>query len=815
MRSLNTIIYSVLLCIISLNLFAQNELKGVVHDNKNNPLDHVSIYIPDLKRGSISNVQGEYSLKNIPEGSWLVEISLISYRTIAEKIFIKGIVKHNVDLISTSYELNEVMVTGVSSATVKRENPIPISILNKGELLQNASSNLIDGISIIPGVSQITLGASISKPVIRGLGYNRVVTINDGVRQEGQQWFDEFGIEIDENSVNKIEVLKGPASLNYGSDAMAGVINFLSHPSVTEGETRGNIMGNFQTNNGLINGSLNIGGNKKGLTWNILYSHLQAHNYKNKYDGYVWNSGYGENNLKGIFGINRSWGFSNLTVSMFNLKLGIVEGARDSATGKFKKHFLTSSDTDSLVIAPENQNNFYNNYPIIHQHIRHFKAVSDNSFVLGAGHLNVKLGLQYNYRQEANDITKGDIYNNYFFLRTINYDVQHVLTTKSKWEISYGINGMQQNSEDRGIVFVLPEYNLFDLGVFSIIRKSFDKLTFSGGLRFDTRLLHGKTLYVDTLGNRLKNPDANSIQRFTDYKSNFSGFSGSMGVTYDFSEAFYGKLNFSRGFRAPTAAESGQNGIHDGTPFYEIGDHNLKPENSLQVDATLGLSAEDINIEMNGFSNRINNYIFPEKLASAFGGDSIRSDNVAGFSGPVFKYVAGDAVLYGGEVSVDIHPRTIKWLDFENSFSTVKAIQLNQGDSSKYLPYTPPDKFQSKLKFLINKVNNTFQNCYLSAGVDHYFKQDKIFYKFGNETVTPGYTLVNVGLGGEIHSAKNKICSIYFIVNNLLDEAYQSNMSRLKYTDTNNVTGRIGVYNMGRNFSIKVLVPIDFNKKAS
>ena len=163
--------------------------------------------------------------------------------------------------------------------------------------------------------------------------------MNDGVRQEGQQWFDEFGIEIDENSINKVEVLKGPASLRYGSDAMAGVINFLSPPTISEGNIKGNILGNFQTNNGLIDGSVNLAGNNKDFSWDLLYTSLHAHNYKNKYDGYVFNSGYGENDVKAILGINKAWGFSPLTLSLFDLKLGIVEGSRDSATGKFEKHF--------------------------------------------------------------------------------------------------------------------------------------------------------------------------------------------------------------------------------------------------------------------------------------------------------------------------------------------------------------------------------------------------------------------------------------------------------------------------------------------
>lgn len=807
-------IYILVLSFLSINARAQNQIHGKIKDAKTGqPLDLCSVYIPDLKIGTISNASGQYLIKNVPSGTYLIEASLIGYRSVVRRFRINGVSEISFDLTPVSYELNEVMVTGVPAATIRRDYPIPVSILNKNELLQSASSNIIDAISVIPGVSQITLGPSISKPVVRGLGYNRVIVMNDGVRQEGQQWFDEFGIEIDENSVYKVEVFKGPASLRYGSDAMAGVINFLSPPTLAEGNIKGNVAGNFQTNNGLINGSINIAGNNKGFAWDLLYTKLLAHNYKNKYDGYVWNSGYSENNLKGIFGINGKWGFSHLILSMFNLKLGIVEGARDSATGKFEKHYLATDGSDSLDLAPENEYKDYNNYPIIHQHVRHYKVVLDNSFIIRRGILNVRMGLQFNHRQEANDITKGDIYNNYFFLRTFNYDVQYVLPETNKWEVSFGVNGMQQSSQDKGIVFVLPEYDLFDIGLFSIAKRRFGKLNLTGGLRVDSRTLHGKDMFVDSMGVRLNSPDNNSVHRFTDYNSNFSGFSGSIGLVYDFSRAFYGKLNLARGFRAPTAAESGQNGIHDGTPFYEIGEHNLKPENSLQVDGTLGINSDDADVELNAFNNRINNYIFPVKLESVLGGDSIREDNVAGFSGPTFKYVAGDANLSGGELIIDIHPHAISWFNFESAFSMVRAIQLNQGDSTKHLPYTPPDKWQSKLRFLKKKLNATFHNSYISFGFDHYFRQDKIYYQFGDETVTSGYTLINIGIGTEIHSKKGNVCSVYLSGNNLADVAYQSNMSRLKYTDTNNTTGRIGVFNMGRNISFKLLIPIDFKKQ--
>ncbi|OIR14168.1 putative TonB-dependent receptor precursor [mine drainage metagenome] len=814
MRKKITAFIALILLFFPIIIHAQNELTGKIKDAiTGKALEGVVIYIPDLKSGAISDETGFYSLKNIPSGYFLIETSIFGFAQQIDNVFIKGKTEKNYSLTISSNELNDVIVTGVTTAIERRKNSVSSNILLQRDLQQNIASNIIDGMQAIPGVSQITDGLAISKPVIRGLGYNRVVVINDGIRQEGQQWGDEFGIELDEYSVYKVEVLKGPSSLSYGSDAMAGVVNFLAAPALPEGKIAGNIITNYQTNNGLYAASFNLAGNEKGFIWDLRYSNKMAHDYKNKYDGYVWNSGYGENNFKAIVGLNKKWGYSHLTASVFDLKLGIVEGSRDSATGVFTTHYLTANNEDSLGIASSADYKKYNNYPIIHQHVRHYKAVWDNNFFIGKDRLLFKLGLQQNFRQEANDITKGNIYNNYFYLRTINYDAQYLVHEKNKFSVSFGINGMSQSSEDRGIVFLVPEYDLFDFGIFSTVKKTIGKLTISGGLRFDTRNLQTKNLYIDSNSVRLQSPETNSITRFSAFSSNFSGVSGSIGASYDFSKNIYGKINFSRGFRAPNIAESGADGIHDGTPFYEIGDPHLKAESSLQIDATVGINTEDFTTEVTPFINKINNYIFPSKLQSVFGGDSMRLDFASGLpAGPTFKYIAGNAILSGGEIILNIHPQTIKWLSFENSFSLINAIQLNQTDSTKYLPYTPPQKLLSALIFHLNKNSQILQNTFLRIGVENYFKQDKIYYKFGDETVTPGYTLLNAGFSTDIVSKNKNICTIHFSCNNLTDVAYQSNMSRLKYSDINNVTGRVGVFNMGRNFSFKLIIPLNIKE---
>ncbi|HKH62172.1 MAG TPA: TonB-dependent receptor plug domain-containing protein, partial [Flavitalea sp.] len=206
------------------------------------PLHGATIYMSDIKAGVVTNQDGRFSMKNIPPGRHLVEVSFVGYSTVSEYVDMRGDIQKDFVLVPEVAERNAVVITGVSSATQVKRIPTPITIVRKQELLKNISVNIIDAISKQPGISQLSTGPAISKPVIRGLGYNRVVILNDGVRQEGQQWGDEHGIEIDEYSVNKIEILKGPASLIYGSDAMAGVINIISNVPVPEGTVKGNVI---------------------------------------------------------------------------------------------------------------------------------------------------------------------------------------------------------------------------------------------------------------------------------------------------------------------------------------------------------------------------------------------------------------------------------------------------------------------------------------------------------------------------------------------------------------------------------------------
>ena len=774
-------------------------LSGKITDKvSGEALPGVSIYFPNLKTGTVTKYDGTYMIDQLPSTKLLIQISYVGYKMKSEQIDISVTTKQDFALEVSATEISEVMVTGQHTGIENNRTPSPIAIVPKTQLIQNSSSNIIDALSKVPGISQVTTGAGISKPVIRGMGYNRVVVVNDGIRQEGQQWGDEHGIEIDGNNVNRIEILKGPASLAYGSDAMAGVINMISAPTLPEGEIQGNISSNYQTNNGLIDYSANWTGHKKGFIWDTRYSNKMAHSYQNKYDGWVYNSGFRENALNTTLGINRSWGFSHLHLSLYHLKPGIIEGERDSVTGKFLKAIINPNGSTSREMATSSDFLSYQpNAPF--QTIDHYKAVWNNNLYIGQSYLEATIGFQQNRRKE---FAVPDKYGLYFLLNTLNYDFKYTLPEINNWKFTYGINGMWQNSQNKGTEFLVPAYQLFDFGVFVIANKKMGNFDFSGGIRYDIREETSKTLYLNADGVVVSSSDQNAIKRFDAFDQTFTGISGSLGATYQISETIYTKLNLSRGFRAPNIAELGSNGVHEGTQRYEIGNPDLKPETSLQLDYSIGMNTTHVSTELNLFTNRVDHFIFSNKL----------NDMQMGRL-PVFKFTEGNAHFYGGEFHIDIHPHPIDWLHIENSFSYVKATLAHQPAESHYLPFIPAPVWISDIKFEFKKLNHSLTNSYFKFGIDKTWKQNHFYAAYGTETATPGYLLLNLGAGTDVVIHGKTRFSIYVSADNLTNVAYQSHLSRLKYSGINYVTGQTGIDNMGRNYSVKLLIPIDFSAK--
>lgn len=792
--------YFLPLCMLwALGLLAQNSLSGAITDKTSGEtLPGVMLSFTDLKRSAISDEKGAYHFDNLPQGTYLLEIRYTGYETQTSQVQVHGATHLDIAMNNAVTEFNEVVITGASRATELKNHPIAVSTISAGDLQQVSSSNLIDAIARKPGISQISTGAGISKPVIRGLGYNRIITLYNGIRQEGQQWGDEHGIEIDEFSVDRVEILKGPGSLMYGSDALAGVIHFLSPNPLPAGEMKGSAILNYQTNNSLLGASINHAGNINGFNWLIRGSMKAAADYRNAYDGKVWNSGFQERNLNGYLGWNKNWGYSHFNFSTFNQKLGLIEGERDSL-GRFLA-LVKTSDT-SFMEAPAGNQGYKLSIP--RQAIQHSRLSNTTSIILGNYRTEFSFGFQQNRRNEFADVLHEDRAELKMRLNTWNYDLKLVMPEKNAWQTTFGINGMAQGNHNAGTEALIPNYSLFDAGVYGITEKNWHNLTLSGGLRYDRRKLEGHALYIDENDHLTKTPT--ETVKFKAFEGIYEGVSGSIGASYRPSKMVTLKLNTARGFRAPNIAETGANGVHEGTYRYEIGNPGMSPEFSWQSDLGFYFTGRHITLEASLFYNRIDHYVFARKLLSTSGGDSIPDLNNPV---PAFRFEQGNAHLYGGEINLDIHPHPLDWLHFENTFSWVRGLQNNVPDSMQSLPFIPAPRLSTELRVDFSRTGQHIRKAFAYLESVYTFKQPHYYAAFGTETATPGYFLLHAGLGGNLVNTKGKtLCTVYLIGNNLLDAAYQSHLSRLKYAPVNPLTGRAGVYEMGRNLSLKVLVP--------
>ena len=672
------------------------------------------------------------------------------------------------DLFYKHLKLNEVVVTGSTGKTELKSASSAISVLSVTEVRNKAWTNAVDLVADVPGVSQITTGAGISKPVIRGLGYNRVLVVHDGIRQEGQQWGDEHGVEIDGSDVSSVEILRGPASLIYGSDALAGVLKYNAAPVTPSGEIHTNVSGEYQSNNGLWSYSIKNQGNRGGAQWKVIYSDKRAHAYKNAVDGYVPGSQYGERSFTAMVGVGRSWGHSRVTASYYHSTPSIIEGERDPHTGE-------------LVWGAEKATTYSKIVPF--QQIKHVKVTSDNSIILGSDNLDIVLGYQQNRRQEFEE--SADEYGLFLKLHTLNCNINYNVGRLTEWKLAVGSSGMYQKSVNCGDEFLIPDYNLIDAGVFGVASRSIGEVDLNGGLRWDIRHFSSKA------------QEADGVLRFAAISRNFTGVSASVGAVCHPNKHFDVRANVARGFRTPNVSELASNGVHEGTLRYEIGDSKLKPEFSWQGDLGLDYTSRVVMLSLNLFASKIRNYIFARRT-----GEVIEPGK------DTYRYTGGDARLMGGEFSIDCHP--IHSVHIGTTVSYVDARQSGVPSDEKYLPMVPAARWLTDAKYEILHDGKIINNVFLSVQCDHNFAQSHYYSSGGTETRTPAYTLLNIMTGADIMSKGKRVALIRFGVNNLTNEVYQNHLNRLKYTDVNVVTGKRGVSNMGRNFVMKVELPIVF-----
>lgn len=726
-------IFIVLLFMAIPTIYAQNTLKGSVIDkNTAEPLIFANIYIPQLEKGATSDFDGNFTLSNIPNGSFPIVVSIIGYETFSQNITFPSTTHLHLALIPSAIEMEEIIIS-TPFHKLQSENVMKVERKTIANLKSKGAVTLSEGITTIAGVESITTGVSIGKPVIRGLSSNRVLVYTQGVRLENQQFGDEHGLGLSDAGIESVEVIKGPASLLYGSDALGGVLYLNPERFAQVNSDKADASYNyFSSTEGF---STDAGYKISGEDFKFLFrGSLAEHADYNTAEYRVTNSRFREQDFKTGFGYQKSRFKTELRYNINNSKLGIPGDLGEQTTKKTP--LLPFQEVTNHVLS------------------------SKSTLFLKNSSLDISLGLLYNDRMEfeAHHHDHGDNDDEdhdgleaalQMKLKTFNYDVKYNLPTLGRFETIVGIQGMTQSNNNYGEEQLIPDATTNDFGVLATSHIHFKESDIQIGARFDHR----------------------SIDVISGLKKDFSSFNGALGYKTKFFEKITSRINFASGYRAPNLAELTSDGTHEGTNRYEIGNENLKNEQNFQVDLALEYKSEHIEVFANGFYNKVNNYIFISPNGEFF-------DNT-----PVYNYLQADAYLYGGEIGLHLHPHPLDWLHLESSFETVTGKQQNES----YLPLIPANSMSNTLR--VEFETKSVQKLYGFIRLNTYFKQSQVS---GYETPTDGYNLFGAGLGGTLKLFKNNL-DIRFSGSNLTDRTYINHLSRLKSDGIYNIGRNISI----------------------
>lgn len=788
---------------------AQQTVSGVVMDSETNQLlAHCTVLILNSKNGTLTDDNGKFKIDARPGDR--MAFSYIGYQT--DTLVIDSKTEYEIFLMPIHSQLDEVVVTALTRTGLIRENPVSISNVTLKMIERSNESNVMDVLAKnTPGLSMLKTGPNISKPFIRGMGFNRVLTLYDGVRQEGQQWGGEHGLEIDNYNIERAEVIKGPASLAYGSDALAGVVSLLPFiPKETDGKIYGRWLSEYQSNNGLVGNGFRLSQGNKHWLWAVRGSYRIAKNYSNRADGRVYNTGFQEKTFSALLGYKGAKGFTHFNVSLYDNQQGIPDGSRDSLSRKFTKQIF-EADNDDATKRPIVSDADLNSYALspLHQRIRYYRAYLKNHYELGQGDIQTLVAFSQNLRQEFIHPTMPDRPGTYHQLNTFTYSVRYNAPSFAGIETSFGMNGMyQKNTEPASATnFAIPAYDLTDFGFFMLGKWKKENWTITGGARIDTRNITTHTMYLGKDSNgfdiQVYPPDTvGATLQFQQTNQNFHGLTASLGSAYQIDEHLSFKLNVSRGFRAPSIAEIAANGL-DGHIVY-IGNSNFTSEFSWQEDAGLFANFSGVSASLSLYNKNLQNFIYLNSVTDASGNQARdQQGNV------IVQYQQAAAQLYGLEATFALRPSSIRGFSFNNQLALCYGFNRNkifegQKQQGEYLPFIPPARLISSVSQEFDLHTKWMTSVNVSAEMDFNATQNRYLALYDTETKTNGYTLLNIGAGASLFGN----CQFQFQVNNVLDEIYQSNMSRLKYFEyySQSPNGRSGIYGMGRNFCIKLIV---------
>ena len=719
--------------------FAQNSVSGTIKNKNNETISNVEISVSDANIQTKSDENGQFEIKNLPIGKWTLIFKKDKFEIKSESISIGNQEQKILDIIleEEEHHIDEILVSSIFNKT-QNENVVKIDHINLKQIQSEGAINLSDALATNPGVSVVSTGVSIGKPVIRGLSGNRVLTYAQGIRLENQQFGEEHGLGLNANGQESVEIIKGPASLLYGSDAMGGVLYFNPEKYAANNKTELAINQVVNSNTQGSNSSVTVKASEDKFKFLVQNNYTTHADYKTPNGETVVNTRFLEKDFKLGTSFTTSRYVADFRYNYNNLNLGLPE--EEIEDSKYRTPLFPSQKIENHLLS-FNQKLFFKN-----------------------SKLEATAGYVFNDRKELESVEEIALF---MKLKTFNYNVRYYLPDFGKFETIIGFQGMNQENRNFGEERLIPDAKIADVGFFGTSQYKFNKNLLQFGVRYDFR-----NVTIQEFG------EIGTEGSFQKLDKNFESINASFGFKTEITEKITTRINIATGFRAPNLSELSSNGVHEGSNRYEIGNSNLKNEQNFQIDLNVDYNAEHFDFFANGFYNNINNYIFISP-----NGNTI-DDNF------VYDYLQNNAVLYGGETGIHLHLHEIDWLHMTSSYEMVIG-QLNNNSS---LPLIPANQWKNNFRANFD-VSKNIKNSFIFLQANYTFNQNNIS-EF--ETKTNDYLLLSSGIGTDIQFNKSNF-NVYLTATNLLNREYVAHLSRLKADGIYNM-GRNVV--LGVNFNL-------------
>ncbi|MCR5570333.1 MAG: TonB-dependent receptor [Paludibacteraceae bacterium] len=657
--------------------------------------------------------------------------------------------------------LETITVSAQHDNELQRVSSTPAVTVGHEFLNENFSGSLVQTLEQIPGVKAMSIGSSQSKPIIRGLGFNRLVITENGIKHEGQQWGDDHGLEIDQFSVERAEVIKGPAALLYGSDAIGGVLSLYTNQVPTK-KMEGAVQLFGHTNNNLWGASAKLGGKHKRFYYRVNATYTDYADYKVPTDSIQYYSYWiklNDQRLRNTAG-KECDGSVLLGYSSYNFRTSLHVSDTYAKNG-----FFANAHGLEVRLSDIDYDHSKRDIDLPYQWVNHLKVANQSLWEYDDFSVQADLAFQNNLREEHSEpISHGYMpqpdgtMERRFDKNTYTANIM-LKREIGKNTLQTGISGEYQYNRIGGWGFIIPDFETMNLGGYVMDRYSVnDNLTVNAGIRFDYAKTHIHS-YSDWYETPV-NGDTTFVKRSNELWREFHSLNWSVGINQTCGKWNF-KANIGKSFRVPIPKELGVNGINYHVFRYERGNAELDPETSYQLDAGISRNTDVLEIQVDPYLNYFPNYIYLNPTPQYVEGLQL------------YHYIQAAVLRYGLEAQLKYHISRHWQANVQGEY--LYAEQLS-GDKKGYtLPFSPPWTASVGLKYEFKLLGK----AYIGADTRIVGRQDEIVPP---EKVTDGHCTLALSAGDKI-KLKNTTLNVVFHVNNLLNQRYYDHTSYYRLID--------------------------------